>query len=50
MLGSVEEPLLADRYAGFYRGAARRIIGTLVLTGSTRADASDLAADAFVRA
>lgn len=46
----VEEPRLAEGYTGFYRGAVRRIVGTLVLTGSTVADASDLAADAFVRA
>ena len=33
-----------------YRASARRIVATLVLTGSTSADAADLAADAFVRA
>ncbi len=33
-----------------YRASARRIVATLVLTGSSPADAADLAADAFVRA
>src|SRR5215471_12235791 len=49
-VSGVEEPQPAVGYTGFYRGAARRTIGTLVLTGSSPADASDLAADAFVRA
>ena len=33
-----------------YRASARRIVATLALTGSSPADAADLAADAFVRA
>ena len=43
-------PELSDEFTVMYRVSCRRIAATLVLTGSSSADAADLTADAFVRA
>jgi RNA polymerase sigma-70 factor (ECF subfamily) len=41
---------VSDTFEALYRSEARKIAATLVMTGSERADASDLTAEAFVRA